>query len=374
MSVTDDWRARVWAGLRLTPLLALWLCLAPMTFTVLYSVIELQAEARSAVGANGRLATFKTVLLADRLGLREGHQKALERQQDALNEALKKPLAERSRAEGGLAIARTRLTASLSPPTAAPNASSQPGVGAAPARDLEADVRNALRNLTAEARRGDRESGVERAELAARYQDYQDAQTQLIVADQDVSLLLNSIGKINADLDRVRNPKDSPADVDLLPVANSYLTLTRRPVGPIVEDFFTLPASALVALFTAFMGAVGAAVGSLAVEAGLTKSSARLTPYRAYLVRPLLGGMAGFTVFFVVSAGTTFLIRPGGEEAAGEAANLLSPAALASLGVFAGLASEAAIEWLRAKASAFFRTDDEDGRDADGRAAAPAEA
>lgn len=60
-------------------------------------------------------------------------------------------------------------------------------------------------------------------------------------------------------------------------------------------------------------------------------------------------------VFFVISAGAAFLVQPSGGTAT-DAVNSLSPAALASLGVFAGLAAEDALSWLREKASSFFQT------------------
>jgi hypothetical protein len=41
--------------------------------------------------------------------------------------------------------------------------------------------------------------------------------------------------------------------------------------------------------------------------------------------------------------------------------NQLSPPALASLGLFAGLSSENALKWLIEKANSFFKTPDEGG-------------
>jgi hypothetical protein len=75
---------------------------------------------------------------------------------------------------------------------------------------------------------------------------------------------------------------------------------------------------------------------------------------RGFIISPLLGGLIGFMVYFVVSAGTAFLVQPAPANPAEATSNLSAPA-LASLGVLAGLAAENAVEWLRAKAAAFFK-------------------
>ena len=67
-----------------------------------------------------------------------------------------------------------------------------------------------------------------------------------------------------------------------------------------------------------------------------------------------MGALAGFTVFFVVAAGAAFLVQPSAKGAI-DAVNNLSAPALASLGIFAGLAADNAIEWLRSKAIGFFK-------------------
>jgi hypothetical protein len=56
----------------------------------------------------------------------------------------------------------------------------------------------------------------------------------------------------------------------------------------------------------------------------------------------------------VISAGAAFLVQ-GNLGGATEAVNNLSVPALASLGVFAGLAATTAIAWLQAKAASFFK-------------------
>ena len=122
------------------------------------------------------------------------------------------------------------------------------------------------------------------------------------------------------------------------------------------ERLFRLPPGVVVAFFTALMGALGACVYSLLSQVLSTpKADDVWAGWGAYGVRPMLGAMAGFMVFFVVSAGTAFLVQPGATSAT-DAVNSLSAPALASLGVFAGVAAERALKWLNEKATAFFET------------------
>jgi hypothetical protein len=141
-------------------------------------------------------------------------------------------------------------------------------------------------------------------------------------------------------------------------VAYSYNEIVHAPfAGPLFAWLFILPSGVVVAFFTAIMGAIGAAVYSLLRQLDATseeRTVARM--WAAYASRPLLGAMAGFMVFFVVSAGAAFLVQPSAVSAT-DAVNSLSPPALASLGVFAGLAAESALRWLLEKAETFFKTD-----------------
>lgn len=149
---------------------------------------------------------------------------------------------------------------------------------------------------------------------------------------------------------------DEASSDDQKAVALSY---NKQRAIPLFEFAFFLPSGVIVASFTGLMGAIGAAVYSLYAELGMLSPPAGSTaPDRTWMgfgVRPLLGALAGFTVFFVVSAGASFLIQPQAVETT-QAVNQLSPPALASLGLFAGLASENALRWLIEKANSFFKS------------------
>jgi len=120
---------------------------------------------------------------------------------------------------------------------------------------------------------------------------------------------------------------------------------------------FLVPDGVAISTFTGVMGAIGAAVYSLFLSVRRRAAAAdgeRDTMVRSYLTRPLLGALAGFMVYFVLSAGASVLLsREGASEAA---AVSLSPAALASLGLLAGMAAENAMLWLAENASKLFKT------------------
>ncbi len=115
------------------------------------------------------------------------------------------------------------------------------------------------------------------------------------------------------------------------------------------------PTGVIVALFTGVMGSIGAAVRSLfnMLNPVLKNEEHAETVWQSFGIRPMLGALAGFIVYFVISAGASFLVQPTVADAT-TAVNNLSPSALASLGIFAGLAAEDALEWLIEKAKGFF--------------------
>jgi hypothetical protein len=139
------------------------------------------------------------------------------------------------------------------------------------------------------------------------------------------------------------------------PISTTYDEMNH--VFPVVfASLFVLPSGVVVALFTGIMGSVGAVVRSLyEILAPFSDQPAqKQSAIQAFGIRPLLGALAGFIVYFVVSAGAAFLVQPNAVDAAA-AVNSLSPPALASLGVFAGLAGEDALKWLITKAAGFFK-------------------
>jgi hypothetical protein len=149
----------------------------------------------------------------------------------------------------------------------------------------------------------------------------------------------------------------APATIDGIgSVATSYNNMLSM---FLFERLFRLPPGVVVAFFTALMGALGTCVYSLLSQVLSTPREDDVwAGWVAFGVRPLLGAMAGFMVFFVVSAGAAFLVQPGATSST-EAVNSLSAPALASLGVFAGVAAERALKWLNEKATAFFQTKEE---------------
>jgi len=136
----------------------------------------------------------------------------------------------------------------------------------------------------------------------------------------------------------------------LTAVAEAYSRLNEIPLLFII---FILPPGVAVAFFTALMGSIGAMVSSLGAWL-LDTQPKSITIDQVLFLKPILGALAGFTVFFVISAGAAFLVQPGAKGAI-DAVNNLSAPALASLGIFAGLAADNAINWLKSKAVGFFK-------------------
>lgn len=127
---------------------------------------------------------------------------------------------------------------------------------------------------------------------------------------------------------------------------------------PWFKLFFVLPDGAVIGLFAGVMGAIGAVVFSLfgrmqgrKLGDGLAAESLTLS----YVTRPLLGALAGFIVYFAVSAGSGALLEQGAASHV-SAGSALSTATLATLGLFAGLAAENALQWLTDKARGLFKS------------------
>jgi len=349
-----------------------WFVLVPVIFAFFYTVIETQSAARVAVGANSRLAPFTISRLADRLTALEAEIERTSQELTVLDEKIR--------------AAKVKVDEAKEESTAAINSVWITFRNAQPTCELE----QCLADIVTDNDQHDWAEGAEipkRVAAAQRlYDAYRNAQfisddlvdrnghaeTALATARAEYNGTKLPASPDPAQADQADQPVVGPVGAaqasteDQKAVALSFNK--QRHAIPLFEFAFFLPSGVIVASFTGLMGAIGAAVYSLYVELGML-AAPKGEPDRTWMafgVRPLLGALAGFTVFFVISAGASFLIQPQAAEAT-QAVNQLSPPALASLGLFAGLASENALKWLVEKANSFFKSSG-DG-DGDGAAA-----
>jgi len=348
-----------------------WFILVPAIFAFFYTVIETQSAARVAVGANSRLAPFTISRLADRLNALEAEIETTSQELTALDEKIR--------------AAKVRVDEAKQKSTAAVNSVWITFRNAQPTCELE----QCLADIVTDNDQHDWAEGAEIPKRVAAAQQLYDAYRNAQFVSDD---LVDRNGHAETALAAAKaeyNGSKPPAPSDQADQADQADQPVTGPVGadegstedqkavalsfnkqrhaiPLFEFAFFLPSGVIVASFTGLMGAIGAAVYSLYVELGML-AAPKGEPDRTWMafgVRPLLGALAGFTVFFVISAGASFLIQPQATEAT-QAVNQLSPPALASLGLFAGLASENALKWLVEKANSFFKSSD----DGDGAAA-----
>jgi hypothetical protein len=350
-----------------------WFVCVPVIFAFFYTVIETQSAARVAVGENSRLAPFTISRLADRL-------KTLEIE-------IARASAELTLLDEKIRVSQEKVDAAKQKSTAAINAAWITFHNTQPTCDT---IEKCLDDIVTENEQRDWPEGAEiprRVQLAQElYEVYRSAlfttndlqdrngHAEVALADAEAEYHGNRAIKAAAQPDPKADAANDGVDAavvdasvedgtidDQKAVALSY---NKQRAIPLFEFAFFLPSGVIVASFTGLMGAIGAAVYSLYVELGVLAAPKGPLAYdrtwMAFGVRPLLGALAGFTVFFVISAGASFLIQPQAAEAT-QAINQLSPPALASLGLFAGLASENALKWLIEKANSFFKTSGEGG-------------
>jgi hypothetical protein len=350
-----------------------WFVCVPVIFAFFYTVIETQSAARVAVGENSRLAPFTISRLADRL-------KTLEIE-------IARASAELTLLDEKIRVSQEKVDAAKQKSTAAINAAWITFHNTQPTCDT---IEKCLDDIVTENEQRDWPEGAEiprRVQLAQElYEVYRSAlfttndlqdrngHAEVALADAEAEYHGNRAVTAAAQPDPKADAANDGVDAavvdasvedgtidDQKAVALSY---NKQRAIPLFEFAFFLPSGVIVASFTGLMGAIGAAVYSLYVELGVLAAPKGQPAYdrtwMAFGVRPLLGALAGFTVFFVISAGASFLIQPQAAEAT-QAINQLSPPALASLGLFAGLASENALKWLIEKANSFFKTSGEGG-------------
>lgn len=351
-----------------------WFICVPAIFAFFYTVIETQSAARVAVGESSRLAPFTISRLADRLNALETEIARASAELTLLDEKIRasQEKVDAAKQKSTAAINSVWITLHNTQPTCdtiekclddivTENEERDWPEGAELPRrvQLAQELYEVYRSALFTTNDLQDRNGHAEVALAAAKAEYHGTQAAKL-ADQPAPTL----GGASADGGDAAVEDPAPDDVateDQKAVALSY---NKQRAIPLFEFAFFLPSGVIVASFTGLMGAIGAAVYSLYVELGVLAAPKGQPAYdrtwMAFAVRPLLGALAGFTVFFVISAGASFLIQPQAAEAT-QAINQLSPPALASLGLFAGLASENALKWLIEKANSFFKTPGEGG-------------
>jgi hypothetical protein len=313
-----------------------WLVAMPFAFATLYSAIELQSAARAASKDDNRLSTLRTAEIASKLKLAEQSNSRVEALASQRDQAWVDVMEARTNARVSIIdfLAGHGVSGATAQCTASPN-----------------DVRACQLNQNPEGCMNDWtrvSSCYEQALSKANNQADRDAIAAMKQQMEDARKKAFTFNRLNRRINEENVVENDP----LRPVAEAY----RQIRLPLFRQIFVLPQGVVVACFTSVMAALGAGVSSLlSFLRSDSSASSRQDFVRSFLVSPLLGGLIGFMVYFVVSAGTAFLVQPAPANPA-EATNNLSAPALASLGVLAGLAAESAVVWLQAKAAAFFKT------------------
>lgn len=355
-------RSRAVLILKWVSALTIWLLVAPAIFVILYSVIELQSASRRALkDADASFANLRVLSLADEMEVQEA------RIADARADADK--IADRRR-QLSQALDTQRVSIEQE------RALLRQDVMSIAARDdltMKPDVCKSTTDVLYKCAGGDELSCAQDWETIENcyYQtlsllgrrpdgpaDAKVVQLQLAAATQ-AGFAYNRLARASNEFDAMA--KDDSGKVaaaqaeearlsadPLKSVADSYRVIS---IVPGVRLLFLLPSGVSVALFTGLMAAVGAAIGAVSSRVNASEPSA--SGVEIAFLRPLIGGLAGFTVFFAIAAGAAFLVQPSAKDAT-SAVNELSAPALAALGIFAGLASDTALSWLRSKATAFF--------------------
>lgn len=317
-------------------LVLIWLAAVPVAFVTLYSVLEMQAAARAADKGDTRLATLRVVSMGIAL------DKADETRDRRANLTR-----DRNAALLTLFEARNKVRARAVDILTATGIEGGSTLCAASPADLKlCQIDHKLDACTADW-----------LKISDCYQKSMARSRGVPALESDFTRLRNAMDtardegyKFNSISARLRDSAKLEDD-PLLPVAESYRTIGL----PFFKWLFMLPQGVVVAVFTSLMACIGAGVGSL-VKMLRRRTNSEIPQdylFRYFLASPLLGALTGFLVYFVISAGTAFLV-PEQDSAATTAVNNLSVPALASLGVFAGLAAEDAIAWLTDKATGFF--------------------
>ena len=329
---------------------AIWFAMVPFLFLVLYTVIQLQTETKAELRDLGALPAVAVVARSERL--RENGKA-----QDRQNALLTTLRATRAADDGKYTDAKNALLGSLieisADDPAAPAAGFFDECHANRDRTIQchdAIVTSAQRRLPTLPTEQQAPLRALLKQAAERFSAFLSlsAQTQ-----DDAANLARETEKLGA-LTAQRATLLSPPGAKLLALTESYDEIASK--IPTFSTLYLFPDGVTVAMFTGVMGSVGAAVFSLynRLRQGADVAIPKVeTLVRSYLTRPLLGALAGFMVYFVLSAGASFLLQPQANVSG--AINTLSPPALATLGLFAGIAAENALQWLAVNAAKLFK-------------------
>lgn len=349
-------------------LAALWVFAVPLAFVTLYSVIELQAAARSAGAIEPRLAALTAIDLARKLDAADASKDEAMKRKDAALAVLADASTRRAYLFPTLQEQRSAVRSDAIQTLKDSGQTVAVGQCAASPTVIASCKPNdpAGRGACTEDWQRARMCYISALSEVRRHTDLADARPLLIrdMNQQDMTARQFNEQSERAQLATVA-ASQSKAKID---EDDALLTDTKNPFSAVSEGYrrleglpafvhlFLLPAGAVVAMFTGLMAGIASGVASLVTtfkdaDASWPETGSLM---RSGLMSPAIGALAGFMTFFVVSAGTAFLVSSS-EKGAIDAINSLSAPALASLGVFAGLAAEAAITWLQTKANAFFK-------------------
>lgn len=321
-----------------------WFVIAPLAFVTFYSALEMHSAARAAYAAgDGRLATYRVVTLASDLEKNERenetHTKLTHDRQVALQQLFEERDSTRRAAVDMLTVAGVK--------DAARQCTAPPAERKLCQLDRELEHCTADWQLVIDCSLRATQLAQSNPGLAQKVKDLETAKERAIEKGVAANRISASLRQSSQRLRQLAPALKEP----LRPVAESYRSIEL----PGFRWLFVLPQGVVVAVFTSLMASIGAGVGSLVTLLRRRRESKDQEGYyfRAFLASPLLGALTGFMVYFVVAAGTAFLV-PETQSTAVTAVNNLSVPALASLGVFAGLGAENAIAWLTRKAKSFF--------------------
>lgn len=345
----------------------IWLLIVPYAFIILYSAIELQASARTIKSVDSRTATFEVVRLAKQRDRLEGSASAIKFKIGKLASEKDKKVQGRDEKLTALLRARTELRAAA--------------IEYLFSKKLIASENECFEVVALGGCFLDRDPTKCTPDWLKTQSCYYRAITSEHMTQEDNEQILvlrkrmtdarakgfdfnqTNIGIRDSDRELKRLEKDLTVTTDQLnkfpngyhPAVESFRSLRKFTS---FRTIFSLSQGVLLAVFTGLVAAMGAGVASLiAIYKAFEADSHKFSYYHlsvSFVMFPMLGGLTGFFVFFVVSAGASLLVNSG-QLQSGDTLASLSPPTLACLGIFAGLGAKDATVWLQEKAASFFK-------------------